>query len=292
MNLQTNPLNARALKRYLYNSTLLVEIGNGKKVFLYDYEANSPVIHEIGRLRELAFKTVGEGTGKHLDIDEYDAYYRHIILWDDNESQLIGAYRLGEGWNIMKNYGKEGFYAHDFFKFKPEFLIYLPNCVEMGRSFIQPRYQSMYNLYYLWQGIAAYIRQNLRAKYLFGQVSLSNNYPDAAKETIIGFYHQQFGSNQDLAQARRPFVLSKAMLEVYKKKFNQDYISSFKLLKNELNKHNVNVPILYRHYSELCNDKGCRFVDFNIDSAFNCIDSLVFIEIEKLKPQIRKMYFS
>lgn len=286
-----HPVDVKAVKKALYQSRLLGETRDGKKIFLYQFRDDCPVMLEIARLRELTFRTVEEGTGLALDLDKFDVYYSHIVLWDDNDLEIVGAYRVGEGPSIMTSHGVEGFYSQTLFDLHSEFTDYLPQSIELGRSFVQPRYWGQHSLDYLWYGIGAYLRERPDIKYLFGPVSLSNAYPQAAKELIIGFYQQQFGAELPSAKARTPFVISQAGLAFAASEFSADYSSSFKVLNSELKKLGVKVPTLYKQYAELCVDKGCHFIDFNIDPEFNnCIDSLIMVEVDKISPKKRQRY--
>ena len=287
-----HPVNAKAVKKALYRSRLLGETRDGKKIFLYQFQDDCPVMREIARLRELTFRTVEEGTGLALDLDKFDVYYSHVVLWDDNDLEIVGAYRIGEGPKIMATHGIEGFYTHTLFDLQGEFADYLPYSIELGRSFVQPRYWGQHSLDYLWYGIGAYLREQPEIKYLFGPVSISNAYPQLAKELIIGFYQQQCGSSSlPSAKARMPFVISEQCQQFAASEFSNDYPISFKVLNSELKKLGVKVPTLYKQYVELCVDKGCHFIDFNVDPDFNnCIDSLIMVEIDKIAPKKRLRY--
>lgn len=180
-----HPGDTKAIKKALYRSCLLGETRDGKKIFLYQFKDDCPVMQEIARLRELTFRTVEEGTGLAFDLDKFDVYYQHIVLWDDKDLEIVGAYRIGEGHHIMANLGVEGFYTQTLCDLHSEFTALLPNSIELGRSFVQPRYWGMHSLEYLWYGISAYLREQPDIKYLFGPVSISNAYPQQAKELII-----------------------------------------------------------------------------------------------------------
>jgi len=286
-----HPVNSKALKKSLYKSELLGETKDGKKIFLYDFKDDCPVMQEIARLRELTFRTVEEGTGEAQDFDEYDIYYRHLVLWDVNDLEIVGSYRLGEGSAIMKAKGIEGFYTNSLFKLNPEYKAHFNDSIELGRSFVQPRYWGQRSLDYLWYGIGAYLRANPEKKYLFGPVSMSNSYPDGAKQLIIGFYKQQFSSDLNLAEARNPFVVTKKVQKLTEKSMSEDYKISYKLLNADLKKLGVKVPTLYKQYAEVCNDQGCHFIDFNVDADFgDCIDSLIMIEIDKITDKKKQRY--
>lgn len=286
-----HPADVKAIKKALYQSRLLGETRDGKKIFLYRFQDDCPVMQEIARLRELTFRTVEEGTGMALDLDKFDVYYSHIVLWDDIALEIVGAYRVGEGPKIMASHGAMGFYTSTLFDLNSDFTALLPHSLELGRSFVQPRYWGQHSLEYLWYGIGAYLREQPDIKYLFGPVSISTAYPPLAKELIISFYKQQFGSELPAAQAKNPFVISAQSEQFAAQAFNDDYSTSFKILNSELKKLGVKVPTLYKQYVELCVDKGCHFIDFNIDPDFNnCIDGLIMVEIDKIAPKKRQRY--
>ena len=286
-----HPVNTKALKKALYHSRILGETRDSKKIFLYHYHEDCPVMQEIARLRELTFRTVEEGTGQSFDLDQFDTYYQHLVLWDEQDLEIVGAYRIGNGQEIMKSHGIRGFYSNTLFDLKPDLQDILTSSIELGRSFVQPRYWGQRSLDYLWYGIGAYLREQSDIRYLFGPVSLSNAYPDLAKEMIISFYKQQFGSTLNLAEARQPFTVSDQSRQFAETEFNTDYKSGFKLLNSELKKLGVKVPVLYKQYVELCTDGGCHFLDFNIDPDFNnCIDSLIMVEVNKIRAKKRQRY--
>ncbi len=288
-----HPADTKTIKKALYNSTFLGETRDGKKIFLYDFKDDCPVMTEIARLRELTFRSVEEGTGLSLDLDKFDTYYRHIVLWDDHDLEIVGSYRIGEGATILAQAGVDGFYTQTLFDLSSHFATYLPESIELGRSFVQPRYWGQHSLDYLWYGIGAYLRERPQLKYLFGPVSLSNAYPQDAKELIVAFYQQQFGNDLPSLAARMPFQVSPSIREFAATEFIQDYSNSYRILNGELRKRGVKVPTLYKQYSELCVDNGCHFMGFNIDPDFNsCIDSLVMIETAKIVPKKRQRYIN
>ena len=286
-----HPVDPKALKRELKQAQKLGQTADGKIIYLYDYKDDSPVMHEIGRLRELTFRTVEEGTGGSLDLDKYDSYYRHLVLWDDENLDIVGAYRIGEGKQILENKGIEGFYTHSLFNYDESMLALLPSSIELGRSFVQPRYWGLRSLDYLWYGIGAYIAAHPEVKYLFGPVSLSAAYPEPAKQKLIGFYQQQFGTWQHLAQAKAPYTLTSDTQKQVADDFSQDYATCFKRLNHQLDQLGVKVPTLYKQYSELCDEQGCHFIGFSVDAQFgHCIDSLIIVELDKIKEKKKQRY--
>jgi len=288
-----HPVDRKALKQTLKHSQLLGQTQDGKKIFLYDFEEDSPVMHEIGRLRELTFRTVEEGTGTAIDLDAYDTEYRHLVLWDEEDLEIVGAYRLGECENLVKKNGISSLYTSTLFALKPEIEDYLPNAIELGRSFVQPKYWGKRSLDYLWYGIGAYVASHPNIKYLFGPVSLSDAYPQNAKELIIGFFDQQLGTQEDLAEALRPVDISQNNKRIAEEVFSGDYKESFRKLNTLLDIEGVKVPTLFKQYAEVTNDKGCRFISFSVDPDFNaCIDALILVELDKLKPKKRERYLN
>ncbi|MCU7811621.1 MAG: lysophospholipid acyltransferase family protein, partial [Candidatus Thiodiazotropha sp. (ex Notomyrtea botanica)] len=184
-----HPESRQALKKELSKGQLLGKTRDGKQIRLMNWEPGSAFMREIGRLREVSFRKVGEGTGKRRDTDSYDAHYHHLVLWDETELEVAGAYRLGEAGSISREQGMAGLYTHSLFKFDAAFEAYAENAIELGRSFVQPRYWGSRALDYLWQGLGAYLRHNPQIRYLFGPVSISARYPRSARELMVYFYH-------------------------------------------------------------------------------------------------------
>lgn len=294
-----HPVERRALKSAIQLGQKLGETADGKIIYLFDYQSDSAVMQEIGRLREFTFRSVEEGTGKPIDLDQYDVYYQHLVLWDSQDWEIVGAYRLGNCAKILQRQqslpaGQEtAFYSGTLFEFQTNLNDLLPHAIELGRSFVQPKYWGKRSLDYLWFGIGAYLRKHPEIKYLFGPVTLSNAYPTIAKELIASFYLQQFGDYQSLVKATQPFDISKSSQQIASTEFKEDYKDSYKKLNALLNLQGVKVPTLFKQYSELCEDKGCRFIDFNIDPDFSdCIDAFIFVELDKIKAKKRQRYMT
>ncbi|MEM5536425.1 lysophospholipid acyltransferase family protein [Neptuniibacter pectenicola] len=287
-----HPQNRQNLKHELRESELLGETSDGKKIYLFDYKAESAVIQEIGRLREIAFRCVGEGTGDKKDLDSYDQYYRHLILWDEDELEIAGAYRLAEAGKMNPTAEDTGLYSATLFKYGEQMQPYFEQGIELGRSFVQPKYWGKRSLDYLWYGLGAYLRKHPEIRYMFGPVSLSNSYPRVAKDMLVWFYSHYFNDNEDLGHSFAPYVLDQDALETMDRIFCGDhYKADFRVLKEQLEFLGVSVPTLYKQYSELCEEGGVRFLDFGVDADFNyCIDGLVLVDIEFVKAKKRKRY--
>jgi putative hemolysin len=288
-----HPAKSRLIRKELQASELIGETNDGQQIYLFDYQSNSSVMREIGRLREISFRMVREGTGASMDLDKYDRYYRHLVLWDDKELEIVGAYRIGEARKIMDTRGLGGLYSYSLFDYHPKLMPYLQNAIELGRSFIQPRYWGKRSLDYLWYGIGAYLNRNPEIRYMFGPVSLSASYPEAARQLICGFYGQLFAGEKRLAWGRKPYALRhQSCFDAFKPLQNEvDYKAGYTLLKDKLDELGVRVPTLYKQYVELCHPGGCLFLDFNEDEKFaNCIDGLILVDVEQVKQKKRDRY--
>lgn len=240
------------------------------------------IIKEIGRLREVTFRAIGEGTNKATDLDGYDIYYTHLFIWDNEAKMVVGAYRIGKGDEIFYSYGKKGFYTAELFKIKPQFYPVLKNSLELGRSWIRKEYQlKPLPLFLLWKGILKYLIDNPKYRYLTGPVSISNAFSKFSKSLIVDFiYKNHF--DQEMAQMVKP-----------RKKFKVDYskidvdvlTSSNNTLKNldhlikEIETSHMKVPVLLRQYIAL----NAKIICFNIDPKFsNCLDGFLVLDLDNI----------
>ncbi|AXH14116.1 lysophospholipid acyltransferase family protein [Malaciobacter mytili] len=286
-----HPQNRKDLIAELKKSELIGETKDGKKIYLYDYSEDSIVLKELGRLRELSFRKVGEGINKKRDTDKYDIYYRHIILWDENDLEIVGSYRIGDGDFINKNIGVKGFYSNTLFKYHNGFSEYLRNSIELGRSFVQPKYWGTRALDYLWYGIGAYLKKNPHIKYMFGPVSISASFPKIAKDMLIFYYSHYYLNDNNFVEARLAYQYSSNIQDIKELFVLNDKKNDFKILKSSLNNMGVAVPTLFKQYSEVCEEGGVEFFAFNIDPNFSdCVDGFILVHIDKLKVSQRKRY--
>ncbi|MEW8586713.1 MAG: GNAT family N-acetyltransferase, partial [Candidatus Thiodiazotropha sp.] len=218
-----------------------------------EWALGSALMREIGRLRELSFRKVGEGTGRRRDIDKYDTHYRHLVLWDDNELEVVGSYRIGEAAPIIKEQGMQGLYTTSLFNFDEAFLPYAEQAIELGRSFVQPRYWGSRALDYLWQGLGSYLRHHPEIAYMYGPVSISARYPKAARDLMVVFYKHYFGCRNRLGESKIPYQLDKSSQEEFSRHFNGDDLEQdLQELKHQLALYNVTVPTLFKQYTDLC----------------------------------------
>lgn len=287
------PPEAPALvRRELLASEHLGETSDGKQIYLANMAAAPCVMREIGRLREMTFRLVGEGSGMPRDIDRFDRDYHQLVLWDDTEREIVGAYRLGDAATIVQTRGIQGLYTHSLFEFGDGMLPYISEGLELGRSFVQPKYQTRHALDYLWYGIGAYVRKYPRFRYLFGPASISRFYGQKAIARIAYFYSSYYDQRNLGVTPRNPFVIdSDTTAELAAEFSGVDAEQDFKSLRDALAETGLPVPTLYKHYSQATEPEGVVFTAFNIDAAFgDCVDAFVLADLTKLKPRKRKRY--
>ena len=264
---------------------------DGKHIYLYRREQapSSVILKELGRLREIAFRAVGEGTGLRRDLDSFDDDYYHLLLWDNKELEIVGAYRFMPTKEQLERKGHKGLYSYGLFHYDTAMAHILDQGIELGRSFIQPRYWGKRSLDYLWQGIGAFLAQNPQYRYLMGPVSMSASLPAPARDLLVAFYKLHFSPRWPLARSRQPYA--NGSLDIAGQFVGQDYQQDLSILKSMLDNLGCGIPTLYKQYSELCEPGGVQFLDFGIDPDFaNCVDGLVLIDIHKMKLNKRQRY--
>jgi len=281
------PEDRATLKRELAQAESLGTTADGKTIYLWQRngQEEAPILRELGRLREIAFRAVGEGSGKRRDTDSFDDDYLHLILWDDEDLEIVGAYRFIP--TAMRE--PEALYSYSLFHYDDKMRDILEHGIELGRSFIQPRYWGRRGLDYLWSGIGAYLARYPHYRYLFGPVSISGGLPPAARDLLVAFYRLWFPATHPLAASRRPYPAS--LPEVLAQFGGEDYVEDLTRLKSLLGNLGCGIPPLYKQYSELCEPGGVQFIDFGSDPAFNnCVDGLVLVDLRYLKANRYQRY--
>ncbi|WP_162623307.1 GNAT family N-acyltransferase [Confluentibacter sediminis] len=241
------------------------------------------ILREIGRLREITFREVGEGTNEAIDLDAFDTYYHHMFLWD-NESKLIaGAYRMGLGSKIFERYGIDGFYLQDLFRFEPELYKMMSQSIEMGRAFIIKDYQQKpMPLFLLWKGIVHITLRHPEHKFLIGGVSISNQFSNFSKSLMIEFMKSHY-YDPYIAQYVHPKKEFKVKLKDADKDFVFDEteadLNKFDKVIDEIEPGALRLPVLLKKYIK----QNARLVAFNVDPLFNnSVDGLMYIKIADL----------
>lgn len=289
-----HPESPRAVKLALARGERLGQTVDGKQIILLDAAPDCPAIREIGRLRELTFRRVGEGTGGRRDLDRFDGHYRHIVLWDADAVQIVGAYRLGEGGTLLERHGLDGLYSQSLFEYAPQAMEFLREGVELGRSFVIPAYWGSRSLDYLWQGIGAYLRTHPETRYLFGPVSISADLSPEARAWLVHYHRHYYPDPDHLARARNPYRMDPAIDEAGNEAWQgRDARAGMVELKKQLARLKLSIPVLYKQYVDLVEpeDGGVRFLDFGVDPAFgNCVDGLIRVDLSYLKAAKRARY--
>ncbi len=241
------------------------------------------IIREIGRLREITFREVGEGTNEAIDLDKFDTYYHHMFLWDDESKVIAGAYRMGLGSKIFEKYGIDGFYLQDLFRFEPELHKMMSQSIEMGRAFIIKEYQQKpMPLFLLWKGIVHTTLRFPEHKFLIGGVSISNQFSNFSKSLMIEFMKSHY-YDPYIAQYVHPKKEFKVKLNDADKDFVFDEteadLNKFDKIIDEVEPGALRLPVLLKKYIK----QNARLVAFNVDPLFNnAVDGLMYIKIADL----------
>lgn len=281
------------LRKELENLTDLQKLVSEKEFDVYHATSEQIplMLREIGRLRELTFREVNEGTGQSVDLDEFDETYTHLLLWNREDRQLVGAYRIGHLDTILKESGKKGLYTNTLFIFKPEFLDQLGAALELGRSFIRSEYQRKFGcLTLLWKGIGSYLARNPRYHVLFGPVSISRDYHVVSKNLLVQFLkeHNRFQDLAKLVKPRNPHRrnrISGVGKEDLRKTLRS--IDDVSALIAELEHDGKSIPVLLRHYLKL----NAQLISFNVDKKFSdVLDGLVVVDLKNTDPKMIKRY--
>jgi putative hemolysin len=282
------------LKQELANSELLGKTGDSKQIYLCRMQESPCVMREIGRLREIAFRSVGEGSGLPRDIDRFDAHYLQLVLWDSEELEIAGAYRIGDARQLLAHKGKDGLYTNTLFRFGDSMLPILEQGLELGRSFVQPRYQTKHSLDYLWYGIGAYLQKYPNYRYLYGPASISRFYGKEAMARLAYFFGTHYSSMDLEVSPRDPFIIEPELKARLEAEFSGcDREEDFRALKDALAERGLPVPTLYKHYSQATQPQGVTFTAFNVDRDFgDCVDGFVLADLEQLTPRKRKRYLT
>ncbi|GEP50208.1 glycerol acyltransferase [Flavobacterium noncentrifugens] len=250
------------------------------EVFFTEAHKIPNILHEIGRLREITFREVGEGTNESLDLDKFDKYYHHMFLWDSETNLIAGAYRMGLGSEIFPKYGIDGFYLQELFRFEPELFDMMHKSIEMGRAFIIKSYQQKpMPLFLLWKGIVHLTLRYPEHKFLIGGVSISNQFSDFSKSLMIEFMKSHY-YDPYIAQ----YIYPKKEFKVKLKDADKDFVfneaeadlNKFDKIIDEIEPGNLRLPVLIKKYIK----QNARVVAFNVDPLFNnAVDGLMYIRI-------------
>ena len=261
------------------------------QVVVADAEAIPRSLREIGRLRETAFRAAGEGSGRALDLDRFDAYYAHLVVWNTSSGEIVGAYRVGQTDRIVDRLGVDGLYTRSLFRFDERLLAGLGPALELGRAFVRPEYQRDYSpLLLLWKGIGAYVVRNPRYRWLFGTVSISADYRSLSQQLMVSFLYAT-SVRPDLARLVEPtnpppFLRSGRGMPATLGSMART-IADVGALVAEIEADGKGVPVLLRQYLKL----NAKLLGFNVDDAFGgVLDGLMAVDLMELAPELRARY--
>ena len=265
-------------------SKSLLYSANNYECYLAEYKDIPNLIQEIGRCREETFRAVGEGTGKRVDLDEFDCYYKHLILWDTVGKSLVGAYRLGFGDEIIKEHGIKGFYTSTLFKADPSLASELSKTIELGRSFISINYQKeLFPLVSLFRGLLLVIVRSKDMRHFIGPVSISNWYPKFYQSLMVKYLSENHGADQsimDKVKSTTPFKPDYLKVDIdalFAKR--PTTIEKFDQFMMKLSNGDYRIPTLVKKYTRL----NAKFICFNVDPDFNdSLDGLNYINFKDI----------
>ncbi len=252
------------------------------EVYIADYDALPNIIKEIGRLREITFREVGEGTNRSIDLDEFDKYYKHLFIWDKEANAIAGSYRIGEGDRLFRKFGVNGFYLNQLFKMSKEMYPMIYQSVELGRSFVAKDYQRKpASLMLLWKGINVFIkRQPNRFKYMIGPVSISNSFSNLSKDLLVAYIRHNHWDTKIAKWIEPKKRFSYTSKAEGKNLLLQMHSEDIKLLDNFIGdiegNQKLKIPVLVKKYLKL----NGKIVSFNVDPNFNdSLDGFLIVDI-------------
>lgn len=257
------------------------------EVFFCDANPIPGILHEIGRLREITFRKIGEGTNNAIDLDHYDRYYHHLILWDNNAQKIAGAYRIGLGKEIYSKYGIKGFYLSSTFDFDDKMHELMSDSLELGRAFIVEEYQrKTMPLLLLWRGVTNVAKKFPQHKYMIGSVSISNLLSEFSKSLIIEFLKQHYldQSKNRLIHARQEYKIRKddMITDLVQNHLDND-LDMLDSIIAEVESGQWKVPVLIKKYIH----QNARVLSFNVDPDFNnAIDVLMYIKVQEISEEL------
>jgi putative hemolysin len=262
----------------LGNDACLAQTG-GLSVYLAPGHLIPNILGEIGRLREVAFRAAGEGTGKPADRDRFDDHYLHLFAWNRSKNEIVGAYRL-VGTDATKD-----LYTATLFKYGDAFLKRIGPALELGRSFVRTEYQKGFApLLALWRGIGAYIARHPHYKILFGAVSISNRYQAISRELMVTFLEREASLKNWMGLISQRVQFRTRRTELPKAGVGLDELSD---VVSDLEPSREGIPVLLRQYLKL----GGKLLGFNVDPEFSdALDGLILVDLTKTEPRLLERY--
>ena len=276
------------------------QLGEGNRLF---YQQNFEVLAfrgsdapmlltELGRLRELTFRAVGEGTGKAVDLDEYDEYYEHLVIWNHAKQEIVGAYRIARCDEVLAQHGPKGLYLTSLFEIQPELFERIHPALELGRSIVRQEYQRSYQpLMLLWSGIGDFLVQDPRSRYLVGPASISNAFHRVSMLFIVAYLRRNHlhAELSQLVKPRNPFRSDLKNDQKLYESLGITNLNDIQQIITFVEQEDLRVPILIKHYLKL----GSDVLEFNVDPDFqDAIDALMLTHVPSIPPEVLRKYMT
>jgi len=248
-------------------------------------------LEELGRLREITFRAAGEGTGRSADLDSFDPYYWHLLLWSKQNHELAGSYRAANSDEVIRQYGVKGLYTNTVFRYDEQLFMKIGSALELGRSFVRPVYQRQYGpLLLLWKGIARFVAAHPETPVLFGAVSISNEYTSLSREMMVRYFERRndgldfAGLVQPRTPMRAPMIRRSDCRAICRVLRDLDELAD---PISDIEEDGKGLPILLKQYAKL----GGRLVGFNLDRKFSdVLDGLVIVDLRQTQPSVLERY--
>lgn len=262
---------------------------------IYVVDANNApnTMREIGRLREIAFRDAGGGTGLACDIDEFDTMTpvpcRQMIVWNPESQEIIGGYRFILGEDIQMRDGVPNIATSHIFRFSDKFISeYLPHTIELGRSFVVVNYQntghrpsSIYALDNLWDGLGAIVMKHPQIKYLFGKVTMYPQYGTECRDMILGFMHKYFPDREHLVTPIIALDTNAKSTEIQERYTGGNYREDYRILNKFIREHGRKIPPLVNAYMSL--SPTMRVFGTAINPEFGDVEETgIFLTIDEI----------
>lgn len=265
--------------RQLGDDSCLVELGP-YRVYCAKRSMIPHTVSEIGRLRELTFRVVGEGTGRPTDLDEFDDSYQHLVLCDVKQRALAGAYRLAFCSDVMKHQGLDGLYTSRLFCYRPEMGEELDRAMELGRSFVSLEYQrNPLALALLWRGIGKLLCARPECRRLIGPASISDRFRGSARRLLLAYLERRCWDHDLSRWVRSKRPLRVQLTEAERQVLDGSCSTARELsrLLSDLDDEGKGIPVLLERYLAL----GAKVLGLSVDASFgNCIDALIVVDLE------------
>ena len=269
----------------------------GNELYIINHHNSPNIMREVGRLRELTFRNAGGGTGKEVDIDKFDIQeepYKQLITWDPEEKEIIGGYRFH---TCDKDCNPENLATAKLLNFSKEFCEdYLPYTIELGRSFVQPKYQSaaagrkaLFALDNLWDGLGALMVDNPQVKYYFGKVTMYDHFNKDARNLLLYFLNTQFPDPQKLVSPKEPLQLGIDYDKMKSIFTGENYNENYKILQKNIREFDLNIPPLINTYMNI--SPTMKFFGTSRNNAFGAVEeSGILITINDIYEKKKKRF--